>query len=451
MNGVSGNRTFYYYRGRVALYALLRALTLESGDEVLVPGFTCIAVPSPILGMGARPVYVDIDPNSYNIDPRKLEGLITPRSRVIVAQHTYGIPCDMDAIMAVARKHRLAVIEDACHVWGSTYGGRDIGTIGVAAFYSYDPGKPFIIGMGGAAVVNDEGLSEQVRRLYGDLKSPGVAETTLLNLQYLAHRLTRHPRLFWIVRDLYRFLSRRGIAIATWTGEDFKGELGPDYSKRLPRSLQARLAAMMQRGEDVIARHKRLAKRYAQGLREIGIPALQRDPRSEAVMICYPLQVANKPGLLAEAQRTRSSWATWFSSPVHPLEESAWQAVGYEKGSCPVAEDVARRVVSLPCHAGVTEGEADRTLAFLAEMKTSGLFIPAPVPREGEATTRASRADAQPGSLTKWRRSRRLWGAYRPHAGAAIQGHLRRRAACVLMPHPLVGIGRAPSSYSETS
>src|SRR5207237_411869 len=99
------NSTFYFYRGRVALYALLRALEVGAGDEGLVPAFTCIAVPSPILGTGARPVYVDIDPHTYNLDPRELEKRIGRRSRVVIAQHTYGIPCDMDGIMAIAQKH----------------------------------------------------------------------------------------------------------------------------------------------------------------------------------------------------------------------------------------------------------------------------------------------------------------------------------------------------------
>jgi dTDP-4-amino-4,6-dideoxygalactose transaminase len=225
----------------------------------------------------------------------------------------------MDAIMAVARQHGLAVIEDACHVWGSSYGGRDIGTIGAAAFYSYDPGKPFIIGMGGAAVVNDEGLSEQVRRLYGDLKSPGVLETTLLNLQYLAHRLTRQPRLFWLVRDFYRFLSRKGVAVATWSSSDFQGKLGPDYNKRLPRLLQMRLLAMMQRGEEIIARHQRLFQRYERGLRELGVPEIQRDPRAMAVMICCPLQVMNKSGLLSWAIGSAPRSIRWKNRPGRPL------------------------------------------------------------------------------------------------------------------------------------
>src|SRR5438067_1523548 len=123
----SPENTFYFYRGRVALYALLTALEIKPEDEVLVPAFTCIAVPSPILGIRARPVYVDIDRSTYNIDPVELERKITPRSKAIIAQHTFGIPCEMDAIMSIARKYGLAVIEDTCHVWGSKYRGKDLG------------------------------------------------------------------------------------------------------------------------------------------------------------------------------------------------------------------------------------------------------------------------------------------------------------------------------------
>ena len=395
MNGFVEARTFYYYRGRVALHALLRALDVRPDDEVLIPGFTCIAVPSPILGMQAKPVYVDIDARTYNMDAGQLEKRITARSRVIIAQHTYGIPCDMDAIMAIARRHNLVVIEDACHVWGSTYGGRDIGSIGAAAFYSYDPGKPFIIGMGGAAVVNDRSLCEKMVRLYGEFEFPGASDTVRLNLQYLAFWLTQQPRLFWVVRDLYRFLSRKGIAIATWNGGEFEGNLGPDYNKRLPKSLQARLAAMMLRGDEVIAQRKWLAERYARGLRGIGVPGVQSDPRYEAVMLCYPIQVTNKASLLAAARKNNVELGDWFSSPVHPLPESAWLGAGYEKGRCPVAEAAAQRTVSLPCHAGVTEREADRTVAFLAQMRARGLFAPMTGEVGGEcggATDRSPRA-----------------------------------------------------------
>jgi perosamine synthetase len=382
MKTLPAEDTFYFYRGRVALYALLRAMNIQPGDEVLIPGFTCIAVPSPVLGMRARPVYVDIDPRTYNIDPAELERKVTSRSKVIVAQHTFGIPCDMDPIMATAQRYGLAVIEDTCHVWGSRYRGKDLGSIGAAAFYSYDPGKPFIIGMGGAATVNSEKLHAKMTNLYKSFKKPRAVETAKLHLQYVAHRLTKHPRLFWGVRDLYRFLSKNGVAIATWTSDAFEGRLGPDYEKGLSLSLKARLSALVLKGDSVISRHKRLAEQYEQGLRAMGISGLGINSDCEAVLICYPLQVTNKARLLKEARRSRVELGDWFSSPVHPLSEPEWKAVDYQKGGCPVAEEVSRHIVTLPCHAGVTPREAERTLRFLKQMKERGLVCVASLPRE---------------------------------------------------------------------
>lgn len=380
MTAFSPQNTFYFYRGRGALYALLRALNIQPDDEVLVPGFTVVAVPSPIVGMRARPVYVDIDPSTYNIDPVELERRITRRSKVIVAQHTFGIPCDMDAILAIARKYELAVIEDTCHVWGSKYRGKDLGSIGVAAFYSYDPGKPFVIGMGGAATVNAQPLRDNMWDLYKSFRRPGASDTARLHIQYIAYRLSRHPRLFWGVRDFYRFLSKNGVTIGTYTRDTFEGRLGPDYEKGLAPSLLARLSAMMAKGDEVISRHKHLADQYGRGLQAIGGSGPAVDPASEAVLICYPLQVTYKARLLEEARRSRVELGDWFSSPVHPLPEADWSAVGYRKGACPVAEEISAHIVTLPCHAGVTPREAERTLMFLRLMKERRLLLEAAEP-----------------------------------------------------------------------
>ena len=357
---------------------------------MLVPGFTCIAVPSPILGIGAKPVYVDIDPATYNMNPVDLADTISERSRVIIAQHTFGIPCDMKVIMAIANKHGIPVIEDTCHVWGAKYDCHELGTLGVAAFYSYDPGKPFIIGMGGAATVNTCELREKMRSLQSEFEPPALFETAKLQLQYAAYCATKHPRLFWRVRDLYRMLSNSGIAVATWTSDALEGKLDPDYQKALAPSLKSRLGRQIAKGDRIIARHKRLAKQYETGLRALGLPTLRRDPHADPVLICYPLQVAAKRDLLSEARKNHVEMGDWFSSPVHPLPEQAWRAVGYRKGDCPLAETVSERVVTLPCHAGVTQQEANRTLSFLARMKREGLFELASEPTQAEPLAAAS-------------------------------------------------------------
>src|SRR5260370_2700949 len=160
----------------------------------------------------------------------------------------------------------------------------------VAAFYSCDQGTPFTIGMGGAATVNRQDLRANVEAIYGRFRIPGALETAKLNIQYFAYRLTKHPKLFWVTRDLYRFLSKRGIAIATWTPEELCGTLGPDYEKAFPASLRSRLDAMIRQGDGVIGRHKKLAALYEQGLATLGIPVLRLGQDCEAVLICYPLQ-----------------------------------------------------------------------------------------------------------------------------------------------------------------
>jgi len=192
--------------GRVrAFYALLRAMNLQPGDEVSHTGlYVCRWCPARFSVCAHEPVYVDIDPRTYNIDPLELERRVTSRSKVIVAQHTFGIPCDMDPIMATAKRHGLAVIEDTCHVWGSKYRGRDLGSIGVAAFlFLRIREKPFIIGMGGAATVNSEGLRARMRDLAKCFrKAEGCGDREAAPSICRTSPEPKHPRFFWGARDV---------------------------------------------------------------------------------------------------------------------------------------------------------------------------------------------------------------------------------------------------------
>ena len=144
-----------YFRGRVALHAILNGLGIGSGDEVALQAFTCVAVPEGIMATGARPVWIDIESDGYNMAPESLESRITPRTSAIVVQHTYGIPADLERILSIAERHQIPVIEDCCHTLASTYHGKPVGSFGVASFYSFEWGKPLVAGIGGAAVVND--------------------------------------------------------------------------------------------------------------------------------------------------------------------------------------------------------------------------------------------------------------------------------------------------------
>ena len=374
MTGSTSQNTFYFYRGRVALYALLRALNAKPGDEVILQAFTCMAVPNPIVGLGLHPVYVDIDPRTYNLDPGQLESRVTERAKAIIVQHTFGIPAPMDAIMAVARKHNLVVIEDCCHVLGSTYRGEGLGCIGDAAFYSYDWGKPIIIGLGGAAVVHSENLLHNMRALYDTFVDPPLKDVLILNLQYLAHAMLRRPTSFWTIRDLYRALSKAGLAIGTFRPEEFSGALNEEYQRRMAPSLRTRLAGKLLEAEGGILHRKRVETQYEDGLRQLGIERPESPEGAGTVYLRYPLLVRDKPRTLDEARKWKVELGDWYASPVHPLDDHQWKSMEYEKGCCPIAEGICKRIVTLPLYEAIRRADIDRSLEFLRSIQAQGLI-----------------------------------------------------------------------------
>jgi perosamine synthetase len=148
--------------GTTALHVALLAYQIGPGDEVITSSFTFIASANSILFTGARPVFVDIDPETYNLDPEKIEAAITPRTKAIMPVHLFGLPCEMDRIMEIAEKHNLVVIEDACQSHGAAYKGRKAGSFSTGAFSLY-PTKNMTSGEGGMITTDDDAIADSCR------------------------------------------------------------------------------------------------------------------------------------------------------------------------------------------------------------------------------------------------------------------------------------------------
>jgi dTDP-4-amino-4,6-dideoxygalactose transaminase len=151
--------------GSVALRLALIASGVKPGDEVIIPPYTFIATSTIVLEANCVPVFVDIDPETYNLDPEKIEAAITKRTRAIIPVHFAGQACEMDKIMAIARKHNLTVIEDACHGHGAEYKAKKLGSIGNAGCFSFQSSKNLTCGEGGMVITNDEKLYEMMNSL----------------------------------------------------------------------------------------------------------------------------------------------------------------------------------------------------------------------------------------------------------------------------------------------
>jgi len=149
--------------GRIAFYHILKALDLPAGSEIILPALTFWVMPELARVAGLTVVFADVDPNTFNLDPRSVERVVSDRTRAIVPTHLYGLPCDMDAILDIASRHNLAVVEDCAHALGAAYKGRPVGTFGTGAIFSFQTLKPLNCYGGGMALVRDPILAAKVR------------------------------------------------------------------------------------------------------------------------------------------------------------------------------------------------------------------------------------------------------------------------------------------------
>ncbi|MCC6446688.1 MAG: DegT/DnrJ/EryC1/StrS family aminotransferase [Armatimonadetes bacterium] len=152
--------------GTAALEIALKAAGIDIGDEVIVPAYTFVATATAVLQNNAVPVFVDVEPDTINIDPKAVEAAITPRTRAVMPVHWLGRACDMDGLTALARKHNLVIIEDACHCWGSQWNGKGLGAVGAAGGFSFQESKNITGGEGGMILTDDEALAARAFSLH---------------------------------------------------------------------------------------------------------------------------------------------------------------------------------------------------------------------------------------------------------------------------------------------
>jgi perosamine synthetase len=206
--------------GTAGLHLGLLALGIGEGDEVILPAFTFIAAANAILHAHATPVFVDIDACTLNLDPAKVVRAITPRTRAILAVHTFGVPADMGPLLDIARQHGLRIIEDACEAVGAEYAGRRVGGIGDLGVFAFYPNKPITTGEGGMVTTRDASIADTIRALrnQGRRPSDGWLDHSLLGYNF---RISEMNCALGIaqMRRIDEILERRRIAAEQYTAE----------------------------------------------------------------------------------------------------------------------------------------------------------------------------------------------------------------------------------------
>jgi dTDP-4-amino-4,6-dideoxygalactose transaminase len=302
--------------GTAALELVLRAVGVGPGHEVITVAHTFIATAEAISAVGARPVFVDIDPCTYNMDPSGLAAAITPATRAIMPVHIYGQPADMDGVRAIAAAHKLAVIEDAAQAHGATWNGVAAGGLGDAACFSFYPGKNLgAYGDAGAVVTNDAAIAEKVR--------------------------------------LLRNHGRRSKYL-----HEVKG-----YGERLDTLQAAVLAAKLPHLPAWTAARRRLAARYDQLLADLPVERPVVAAAAEPVWHLYVLRCGQRDALLEHLNRNGIGAGVHYPVPLHL--QPAYADLGYQPGALPVTETVATTCLSLPIYPEMTDLQQDRVVAVI--------------------------------------------------------------------------------------
>jgi dTDP-4-amino-4,6-dideoxygalactose transaminase len=302
--------------GLEALHLILRALGIGPGDEVLVPANTYIATWLAVSYTGAVPVPVEPDERSYNLDPLRIERVITERTKAILPVHLYGQPADMDPIMELAKRHGLKVVEDAAQAHGARYKGRRVGNLGDAAGFSFYPGKNLgAFGDGGSVVTNNGEIAQKVRLLrnYG---SPMK----------------------------YR--------------NEIKG-----VNSRLDEFQAAFLRVKLRYLDDWNRRRKQMSVLYSESLVDLtlGLPYVQQ--LTEPVWHLYVIRTTERDAL--QKHLLQAGIGTLIHYPVPPHLQPAYVELAYTSGAFPISEKMSQEVLSLPMGPHLKQEDVEKVVAAI--------------------------------------------------------------------------------------
>jgi perosamine synthetase len=355
-----------FWKGRVALYALLKAFKIKEGDEVILPAFTCVVVPNAILYCGAVPVYVDIDPFTLNASPESIKNAISARTKLIIAQNTFGLSSNLSEIIKLARNQSIPVIEDCTHGFGGTFNGNINGTMADAAFFSTQWNKPFSTGIGGFAFVREGEKAQCMRELEGKAIKPSLRQA--LQLEVLLHikNMMKQPWIYWPMVKAYRWMSKNKLVIGSSQADELNSIKMPElFLMRMSETQKKKGAREITKVKYFNTKRKEIARRYYEHLKMLDIFVPWHD---EHTYLKFPILVKNRALFIELAERNNIELGDWFLSPIHPIT-SNFEVWKYSVGKNPIAEKISTHCVNLPTQLNVDELYLKRILKFLTTNK----------------------------------------------------------------------------------
>lgn len=309
--------------GTSALHLIVKAMDIGPGDEVLVPSFTFVSSANAILYEGASPVFVDIEPDTYNLDPQDLEMKVTPRTKAIMVVDVFGHPAEWDEILRISEKYNLKVIDDSCEALGAEYNGRKLGQFGDAAAFAFYPNKQITTGEGGMIVTDDP----ETARICRSLRNQGRGE------------------------------------MGAWLEHERLG-----YNYRITEMSAALGISQIRRIEEIIAKRERVAEMYTDRLSALEFvrpPVVRFNVRKSWFVYTITLSDGQNRDRVMRAMMNGGVPTRGYFSPIH-LQSYIREGLGTSEGMLPVTESKASRIIALPFHGNLSEAEVEQVVEVLS-------------------------------------------------------------------------------------
>jgi len=367
-NYLGAGHAVSFNSGRSAAMAIFSSLDLEKGDEVLLQSFTCNAAVNPIVWAGLKPVYVDCDEKTFNIDIEDLKKKITPQTKAVMVQHTFGKPAEMDDILKICQQYNLILIEDCAHSLGASYRGKKVGTFGKAAFFSFSRDKVISSVYGGMALTDDPELGKRIREYQ---EKAGFPSYFWVKQQLL------HPVLMnWLILPTYRFPGKYFLILFQWLHilskavhwKEKRAKRPGYFPKRLPNALA--VLALKQFGKlERFNNHRRgVAEFYIKELSNSKYSIPDAEYCKDSIFLRFSVSHPKAREIIRQAWRKNLLIGDWYTIPIAPYDTKL-EKVHYLLGCCPEAEDLSRETLNLPTHINISEKEAKIIVDFLKPWK----------------------------------------------------------------------------------
>ena len=360
---INASNIFLYWKGRVALYACLRALGVGEGDEVIIPGLTCVVVPNAIIYSGAKPIYADVRKDTLTLAVNSVINKISSLTKVIILQNTFGLSADVDILIEIAHKRGIFVIEDCTHGFGGFYQGRENGTFADAAFFSTQWNKPFSTGLGGILLLNTPDITSKVLEVNRELIQPSWRELFSLQLSLFFRANVLTDSNYWRMVKLFRLLSKFGLVTGSSSAGELDSVVKPGGYFKAMSDLQARvgvpglglLPAMLELRRNAALAYRAVMEKHnkwhVSGVHDLNNSHLK-----------FPVLVRDRDEFFKRAEIARIRLSDWFISPIHPVEKD-FRKWHLDVTQIPVAAEISLNLLTI----NTEVSEPQKICAFLEE------------------------------------------------------------------------------------